>query len=51
VAGFAGTTHRAKARECEELAKGTRDLHIKQQILEIAAKWRSMAAYDDKYAR
>jgi hypothetical protein len=43
--------YRAKARECEERAQATRDPHIKQQLLEIAAKWRSMAAYEEKYGR
>jgi hypothetical protein len=43
--------YRAKARECEDMAQGTRDPHIKQQMLVIAEKWRAMAPYEDKYAR
>jgi hypothetical protein len=41
----------AKARECEERAEKTRDPFIKQQLMEIALKWRTMAAYEEKYAR
>ena len=41
--------YRAKARECEDMAQATRDPHIQQQMLEIAEKWRTMAAYEDKY--
>ena len=33
--------YRDKARECEELAQATRDHFIKQQMLEIAEKWRA----------
>ncbi len=43
--------YRAKALECEERAERTRDPFIKQQLMEIAEKWRTMAAYDEKYAR
>jgi hypothetical protein len=43
--------YRTKARECEERAKQTRDPFIKQQLLEIAEKWRTMAAHHEKYAR
>jgi hypothetical protein len=43
--------YRAKARECQRHAKQTRDPFIKQQILDIAEKWRTMAAYEDKYGR
>jgi hypothetical protein len=45
------TRYRAKALECEERAERTRDPFIKQQLMEIAEKWRTMAAYDEKYAR
>jgi hypothetical protein len=43
--------YRAKARECEERAEQVRDPFIKQQLEEIAQKWRTMAAYEEKYAR
>jgi hypothetical protein len=43
--------YRAKARECEERAAQTRDPFIKQQMIDIAEKWRTMAAYEDKYGR
>ena len=43
--------YRAKARECEERAEQTRDPFIKQQMMDIAQKWHTMAAYEDKYAR
>jgi hypothetical protein len=43
--------YRAKARECEERAEQTRDSFIKQQMLEIAAKWRQMAHYEEKRTR
>ena len=41
----------AKARECEERAAQTRDPVIKQQLIEIAQQWRTMAAYEEKYTR
>ncbi len=43
--------YRAKARECEERAAQTRDSFIKQQMLEIAEKWRQMADYEEKHPR
>jgi hypothetical protein len=43
--------YRAKALECEERAKHIRDPFIREQILEIAEKWRTMAAYEEKFAR
>jgi hypothetical protein len=43
--------YRAKARECEERAAQTRDLFIKQQMLEIAEKWRQMAHHEEKHSR
>jgi hypothetical protein len=43
--------YRAKARECEERAEQTRDPFIKQQLMEIAQKWRTMAAYEEKRSR
>jgi hypothetical protein len=43
--------YRAKARECEERAEQTRDPFIKQQLLDIAQKWRTMAAHLEKYSR
>jgi hypothetical protein len=51
VANSKSAEYRAKARECEDMAQGTRDSHIKQQMLEIAEKWRTMAAYEEKYGR
>jgi hypothetical protein len=43
--------YRAKARECEERAAQTRDSFIKQQMLEIAEKWRHMADHEEKRTR
>ena len=43
--------YRAKARECEERAAPTRDPFLKQQMIEIAQKWHTMAAYEEKFAR
>ena len=43
--------YRAKARECEERAEQTRDPFIKKELLEIAQKWRRMAAHVEKRAR
>jgi hypothetical protein len=43
--------YRAKARECEERAEQTRDPFLKQQMIDIAEKWRPMAADEDKYGR
>jgi hypothetical protein len=43
--------YRAKARECQKHAEQTRDPFIKQQLIEIAQKWLTMAAYEDKYVR
>jgi hypothetical protein len=43
--------YRAKALECEERAAYTPDCYIKEQLLEIAAKWRQMADYEEKHAR
>ena len=43
--------YRAKALECEERAEQTRDPFIKEQLIEIAQKWHTMAAYEDKYGR
>ena len=36
--------YRAKARECEERAGQMRDSFIKEQLIEIAQKWHTMAA-------
>jgi hypothetical protein len=41
--------YRAKARECEERAGQTRDPFIKQQLIDIAQKWHTIAAYEEKY--
>ena len=35
--------NRAKARECEERAERTGDYFIKEQLLEVAKKWRLIA--------
>lgn len=43
--------YRAKMRECEELAEKTRDPFIKQQLLDIAEKWRIIAAHHEMYSR
>ena len=43
--------YRGKARECEELAQAARDPFIQQQMLEIAEKWRTMAAFEEKFGR
>jgi hypothetical protein len=43
--------YRARALECEERAEHTRDPFIKAQLIGIAEKWRTMAAYEEKYAR
>ena len=43
--------YRANAQECEELAEQTRDSFIKEQFLEVAKKWRHMAAYEEKHSR
>ena len=43
--------YRAKARECEELAQGVSDPFIQQQMLEVAEKWRTMAAFEEKFVR
>ena len=43
--------YRAKPLECEERAEQTRDPFIKQQMIDIAEKWRSMAAYEEKHSR
>jgi hypothetical protein len=42
--------YRANARECEDLAEKTRDSLIKQQLLDIAQKWRHMADHLEKYS-
>jgi hypothetical protein len=43
--------YRAKALECEERAEQTRDPFVKQQLIEIAEKWRHMATHLEKYSR
>jgi hypothetical protein len=43
--------YRAKALECEARAEQTRDPFIKQQMIDIAEKWRTMAAYEEKHSR
>jgi hypothetical protein len=41
--------YRAKARECEGRAEQMRDPFIKQQLIDIAQKWHTIAAYEEKY--
>jgi hypothetical protein len=43
--------YHAKARECEESAEHTRDSFLKEQFLDVAKKWRDMAAYEEKHGR
>ena len=43
--------YHAKARECEKLAQAASDQFIRQQLLEIAEKWRTMAAFEEKFVR
>ena len=43
--------YRAKAQECEEHAEQTRDPFLKQQFIDTAEQWRTMAAYEEKHAR
>jgi hypothetical protein len=38
--------YRDKARECEERAGQTLDSLIKQQLIELAQKWHTIAAYE-----
>ena len=40
-----------EALEGEKRAEQTGDNFIKQRLIEIAQKWRAMAAYEDKFAR
>jgi hypothetical protein len=49
--GPTGVTDRAKARECEQLAKQARDSDIKEQFLDMAKKWRDMADHEEKHPR
>jgi hypothetical protein len=51
VAKSKADEYRAKARECEELAQGASNPFIQQQILEIAERWRTMAAFEEKFVR
>jgi len=51
VANSKSAEYLANARECEDMAQAARDPDIKQQMLDIAEKWRTMAAYEDKYGR
>jgi hypothetical protein len=51
VAKSKADEYRDKARECEERARVTRDPFIQQQILEIGEKWRTMAAFEEKFGR
>ena len=43
--------YRAKARYCEERAAQMSDCYLKEQLLEIAKKWRTMAAFEEKHGR
>jgi hypothetical protein len=51
VAKSKADEYRDKARECEELAQVAREPLVQQQILEIAEKWRTMAAFEEKFVR
>jgi hypothetical protein len=51
VAQSKADEYRAKASECEELAQGVRDPFIQEQMLEIAEKWRTMAAFEERFGR
>jgi hypothetical protein len=51
VAQSKADEYRDKARECEKLAQAAGDPFIQQQILEIAEKWRTMAAFEEKFVR
>ena len=51
VAQSKADEYRDKARECEERAQATRDHFIQQQMLEVAEKWRTMAAFEEKFGR
>ena len=51
VAKSKADEYRDKARECEELAQVARYPLVQQQILEIAEKWRTMAAFEEKFER
>ena len=42
---------RARIKRRKRLVARLLDPHSKPQMLEIAAKWRSMAAYEEKYGR
>jgi hypothetical protein len=42
--------YRAK-EECDKRAAQTVDPFIKQQLMEIAEKWRTMAAHEDEHPR
>jgi hypothetical protein len=37
--------YRLKAKECEERADRTRDVFVKQHLLELAKHWRTLAEY------
>ena len=43
--------YRLKARECEERADRTRDPFIKQQLIDLAKHWRTLADYPEKHTR
>ena len=43
--------YRAKARDCEERAAQMPDSYVKEQLLEIAKKWRTMAAFEETHGR
>ena len=49
MANSKSAEYRAKARECDERAEKTSDTFVKQQLIEVAEKWRTMAAYEEKY--
>ena len=51
VAKSKADEYRAKALECDAFAQAARDPFIQEQMLEIAKKWRTMAAFEEKFVR
>jgi hypothetical protein len=43
--------YRLKARECEERADRTRGSFIKQQLIDLAKHWRTLADFQEKHTR
>jgi hypothetical protein len=51
VAKSKADEYRAKALECDAFAQAARDPFIQEQMLEITEKWRTMAAFEEKFVR